>query len=110
MTQIEPDLLGSPQGYQLSGDLFGDFDSMPPWRWLLIGNLWALIPLAVAVLILWLPYQFYAALGAPLALFPDPQWSTLAFWGLGALIIPDRWRCRGAARTGACRAGLPREI
>ena len=76
-----------PRGYRLSGDLFEDFDHLPPWRWLLIGNLWALLPLAAAVLILWLPYQFYAALGAPLALFDNPAWSPVAHWVFGALVV-----------------------
>ena len=77
----------SPLGYHLASDLFGDFDSGSRWRWLLIGNLWALLPLALAVLILWLPYQFYAALGTPLAQFSDPNWSPVQHWIIGALII-----------------------
>ncbi|MFN8452984.1 MAG: metalloprotease family protein, partial [Anaerolineae bacterium] len=52
-----------------------------------IGNLWALLPLAAAVIVLWLPYQLYAALGAPLALFGDPAWSSLANWLFGALVV-----------------------
>jgi len=83
LEHIEP----SPQGYHLTSDLFGDFDTTSRWRWLLIGNLWALLPLMLAVLILWLPYQFYAALGAPLALLGDPDWSPAQHWILGALII-----------------------
>jgi hypothetical protein len=83
MTKIEP----IPYGYHLSGDLFDDFDDLPARRWLLIGNLWALLPLAIAILILWLPYQFYAALGAPLALLPDPRWSSLINWIFGALVV-----------------------
>ncbi len=81
MTKIEPN------DYRLCGDLFEDFDDAPRWRWLLIGNLWALIPLAAAVLLLWLPYQFYAALGAPLALFANPDWSSVVYWIVGALVI-----------------------
>lgn len=37
-----------------------------------MGNLMALVPLGVALGVLWLPYQFYLALGTPLALLPDP--------------------------------------
>ncbi len=81
--KIEP----APQGYHLDHDLFGDFDGGSQWRWLLIGNLWALIPLALAVLILWLPYQFYIAIGAPLKLFPDPGWLPITYWVLGVAII-----------------------
>jgi hypothetical protein len=74
-----------PPGYHLHGDLFGDFD-MPTWRFLVLGNLLALIPLLALALILWLPYQFYVALGAPLAL-PDPGWPQAVVWGIGLLII-----------------------
>ncbi len=87
MQKIEP----LPQGYDLDHDLFADFDEandkFAQWRWLLIGNLWALIPLALAVLILWLPYQFYIALGAPLKLFPEPGWYPITYWAVGILII-----------------------
>lgn len=76
-----------PSGYTLASDLFEDFDSGSRWRWLVIGNLWALLPLALAVLILWLPYQFYATLGAPLAVWSDPDWSAAARWIVGALIV-----------------------
>ena len=91
MDNIEPSLQNalpdSPLGYQLASDLFEDFDIGSRWRWLLIGNLWALLPLALAVLILWLPYQFYAALGTPLAQFAEPNWSPVQHWVIGALII-----------------------
>jgi len=82
LNTIEP----LPKGYHLSTDLFSDVETVPQWRWLLIANLWALIPLAVAVLILWLPYQLYAALGTPLALFPDPDWYRVTYWAVGVLI------------------------
>jgi hypothetical protein len=45
----------------------------------------ALVPLGIAILALWLPYQFYSALGAPLALFDDPVWPQWGFWLLGAV-------------------------
>lgn len=76
----------TPVGYTSAGDLFGDFSLMPTWRWLLYANLMALIPLGVAVVLLWLPYQFYAALGAPLAL-SEPAWASWITVGLGILII-----------------------
>jgi hypothetical protein len=75
-----------PPGYVSSGDLFGDFEAMPAWRWLLFANLLALLPLGAAALLLWLPYQFYAGLGAPLAL-PEPTWPSWAAVLVGALII-----------------------
>jgi hypothetical protein len=84
MQKIEPSG-HEPVGYRFASDLFADFDFESRWHWLVIGNLWALLPLGVAALVLWLPYQFYAVLGAPLALFADPGWSPLL---LGVVIIP----------------------
>jgi hypothetical protein len=77
-----------PSGYVNRGDLFADFDRLPQWRWLLYANLFALVPLGAAALLLWLPYQFYAALGAPLAL-PEAGWTPLAtaFIGIGIILI-----------------------
>ncbi len=46
--------------------LFPDLDGAD-WRWLIGANLAALLPLGCATLVIWLPYQFYLALGAPLA-------------------------------------------
>ncbi len=79
--------ISAPEGYTYGGALFGDFDSLPTWRWLVIGNLWALAPLAAAVGLLWLPYQLYVAFGAPLKLFADPQLPTLALWIIGAVVV-----------------------
>jgi hypothetical protein len=80
-------MLKLPSGYVSQGDLFGDLDGMPGWRWMLYANLLALIPLGIAALLLWLPYQFYTALGAPLTL-PDPEWSPLmvALVGIGIIV------------------------
>lgn len=75
-----------PVGYVGHGDLFGDFDGIPEWRWLLYANLLALIPLGVAVLLLWLPYQFYIAFGAPLAL-AEPGWSSFLTVIVGIMIV-----------------------
>ncbi|NWG16390.1 MAG: DUF3267 domain-containing protein [Chloroflexi bacterium] len=74
----------APPGYGFAADLFGDLESASPWRFLLLANLLALIPLGAAALLLWLPYQMYAALGAPLALFPAPDWPPWGFWLFGA--------------------------
>jgi hypothetical protein len=41
------------------------------------------VPLGIAVLLIWLPYQFYVALGTPLALLRDPEWPQWAYWLLG---------------------------
>jgi hypothetical protein len=75
-----------PSGYISSGDLFGDLEHLSGWRWLLFANLLALIPLGVAVLVLWLPYQFYSAFGAPLAL-PEPGWPSWTTGLVGVLFI-----------------------
>ncbi|MFN8527420.1 MAG: DUF3267 domain-containing protein [Anaerolineae bacterium] len=76
-----------PPGYVLHGDMFSDENAMPGWKWLLIGNLLALVPLGAAVLIVWLPYQFYAALGAPLAIVRDPGWSPPLLIGCAVVVI-----------------------
>jgi hypothetical protein len=76
-----------PPGYRLHADLFGDFDGASPWAFLIWGNLLALLPLGVLALLLWLPYQLYAALGTPLALFPDPGWSGVIPWLAGGVIV-----------------------
>ena len=77
----------APPHYVIHGDLFGDFDGIPEWRWLFYANLMALLPLGVAAFLLWLPYQFYIVLGAPLAL-PEPGWSSLltSFVGIGMVV------------------------
>jgi hypothetical protein len=66
--------LTPPAGYVYHTRLFADLTA-PTWRLWLWANLIALIPLSAAVLLLWLPYQFYLAAGTPLALFPNPAWS-----------------------------------
>lgn len=76
----------APPNYVSQGDLFGDFDGIPEWRWLLYANLMALLPLGGAVLLLWLPYQFYAVLGAPLAL-PVPAWPPLVTALVGIVVV-----------------------
>ncbi|NDJ60558.1 MAG: DUF3267 domain-containing protein [Chloroflexi bacterium] len=85
-TSSPPTVSPAPPGYVYRARLFEDFGG-PEWYWLLVGNLLALIPLAAAVLLLWLPYQLYAALGAPLALFAAPAWPPPIFWLVGAGII-----------------------
>jgi hypothetical protein len=77
----------APPHYVIHGDLFSDFDGIPEWRWLLYANLMALLPLGVAAFLLWLPYQFYIVLGAPLAL-PESGWSSLltSFVGIGMVV------------------------
>jgi len=78
-----------PHSYVCQGDLFADLDSAYSSHLHLIvaANLLALVPLGIAVLLIWLPYQFYVALGTPLALFGDPDWPRWAFWLLGLGII-----------------------
>ncbi|GEM_PF-1273276 len=80
-------VIDAPPRYTFHAYLFDDFDSAPGWRFLLWGNLYALIPLGALVVVLWLPYQLYAALGAPLALLPDPAWTDGGRLIVGGLII-----------------------
>jgi len=84
VTDITP-----PPGYICQGDLFADLsDAYRSHMHLIVAaNLLALIPLGVAVILLWLPYQFYAALGTPLAVFDDPVWPQWGFWMLGLVVV-----------------------
>ena len=75
-----------PCGYVNCGELFEDLEHLSGWRWLLFANLLALIPLGAAILLLWLPYQFYAAAGAPFAL-SEPSWQPWVTGLIGILII-----------------------
>lgn len=68
-------------------NLFDDLDNAPQWVFLVWGNLYALIPLFALIVVLWLPYQFYLALGTPLALFPNPDWSGIVSLIVGAVIV-----------------------
>jgi hypothetical protein len=77
----------TPTGYIRQGDLFHDLKDTPEWYWIVWGNLLALLPLGVAALLLWLPYQFYLALGTPLALFPEPSVPDWLKWLIGAAMI-----------------------
>ena len=79
----------SPAGYSHQGELFADLADTyrSGLHLIVVANLLALVPLLIAVLVMWLPYQVYAALGAPLALVADPQWPQWGFWILGAVII-----------------------
>lgn len=81
--------LSSPAGYNHQGDLFADLAQTyrSGLHLIVVANLLALIPLLVVTLLLWLPYQLYAALGAPLALAADPQWPQPAYWLLGIVIV-----------------------
>ena len=79
-----------PTGYIYHGHLFQDIhDSFEQTKWWLLirANLLALVPLGVGVVLLWIPYHVYLALGTPLALFPDPAWPTALLILGGALII-----------------------
>jgi hypothetical protein len=74
-----------PPNYARHHDLFGDWE-MPAWRLLVYANLLALIPLAIAALCLWLPYQGYVAFGAPYAL-PNPDLPAFVIALMGIAII-----------------------
>lgn len=53
----------------------------------LLANLIALLPLSIGILLLWVPYQIYLAMGAPLALVPDLQLTPLTLILSGILIF-----------------------
>ncbi len=77
-----------PPGYVLKTDLFADFDQPDGlWRFFVSGNLLALIPLGCAAAVVWLPYQLYAAIGAPLQAIGNPQWPQWAYWVFGLAVI-----------------------
>ncbi len=78
-----------PPGYSCQGDLFADLSETysSELRLIVAANLLALVPLGIAILLLWLPYQFYIVLGTPLALFDDPLWPQWGFWLLGLVVI-----------------------
>jgi putative zincin peptidase len=86
-TQISGSPLELPPGYVCQGDLFADFADLPAWRWFWSGNLLALLPLGLCVLVLWLPYQFYAALGTPLAVVASPGWPQWGYWLFGIIAV-----------------------
>ena len=68
--------LTAPPGYSHHKKLFYRYD-MPMWRLFLMANFLALIPFGLGLIVLWLPYQFYLALGTPFILFQIP---TLPLW------------------------------
>ncbi len=57
------------------------------WQRIFQANLLALWPLGAGILGLWLPYQIYHALGAPLVMFADPPWLTAALITAGFITI-----------------------
>ena len=79
-----------PAGYVYQDYLFADILSTyetTKWRLFAWANLMALLPLGGAIVVVWLPYHFYLALGAPWVLFQVPA---LPFWLdilLGLLMI-----------------------
>jgi hypothetical protein len=87
----DPSTPSPPDGYQYDSQLFENMgrriEEMSLWRQILAGNLAALAPLAAAILLLWLPYQFYLIWGAPLARFANPSWPTGTLVGLAILIL-----------------------
>ncbi len=93
----------APPGYVLQSDLFHDLRNTPDWYWILWGNLLALLPLGIAALLLWLPYQFYVALGTPLALFPDPLIPEWLKWLIGIVIIAVSMLLHELLHTAALR-------
>ena len=63
----------APQGYVYHGYLFADWEvreKYPSWVLLLLANFIALIPLAIGIVLLWVPYQYYVHIGLPYAYLP----------------------------------------
>lgn len=83
--------LTPPDGYIYHSQLFENMnrqiEDMGLGRQILAGNLMALAPLAAAIVILWIPYQFYLLWGAPLARFADPILPTTTIVGLVILAL-----------------------
>ncbi|MCP5096537.1 MAG: DUF3267 domain-containing protein [Chloroflexi bacterium] len=69
----EPHKPTAPTGYFHHGPLVKRIN-LPGWQVLILANLIALIPLTVGLLLLWIPYQLYLAMGAPLTIMPTLAW------------------------------------
>lgn len=77
-----------PQGYTYHRDLFADWGNDLSGIWLYVwANVLALVPLMAGVVILWLPYQFYLAMGAPLAFESSLSLSLASAIALGIFIV-----------------------
>lgn len=81
--------------------LFPDLDGVG-WRWLIWANLAALIPLGCAVIAIWLPYQIYVALGAPLAA-RSPNVSGWVVAVVGAVVVIGSFALHEGLHAGALR-------
>ena len=59
----------------------------PQWKLFFFANLIALLPFSAGLLLLWVPYQLYLVIGAPLALLPDLQLAPFTSITGGVLIF-----------------------
>ena len=76
----------APSGFIYHKPLFSQLNG-PRWKLLLWANMIALLPFGVGLLLLWMPYQLYLALGSPLALYPDHQLTRPVSLAVGILIF-----------------------
>ena len=76
----------APPGYIHYRKLFKKFNG-PQWKIFALANLIALLPFSVGLIVLWVPYQLYLALGAPLAVASDLELAPLTFILSGILIF-----------------------
>ena len=65
-----------PASYGPPQRLFPDADQ-PTFNLVLRLNFWALLPLTVGILLLWIPYQLYIVYGLNWVLFAEPNWGTM---------------------------------
>ncbi len=76
----------APIGYKQIDHLFSDWQR-PRWQLFVWANLLALIPLAVGIGLLWLPYQYYVFIGLPWSIGGSFEWGTAVTLFIALLII-----------------------
>lgn len=80
----------APQGYAYHKHLFADLEVREKYPFiilLILANFIALIPLAIGILLLWLPYQFYLYFDTPYALLPTVDLPLVLKIILGGIIF-----------------------
>jgi hypothetical protein len=82
----EPTLPSAPDGFTYHGPLVKRIN-LPDWQVYILANLLALIPLGIGLLLLWLPYQLYLAMGTPFAVMSSLEWPLSITIPVGVLIF-----------------------
>ncbi|KAA3654361.1 MAG: DUF3267 domain-containing protein [Chloroflexi bacterium] len=77
----------APSGFVYFKPLYEQRLEMPEWMQFLLANLIALLPFSLGLLLLWVPYQLYLAMGTPFALMPDLQLAPFTSIVSGILIF-----------------------